>query len=146
MTHIPFRSWCPHCVQGRGLGEKRGRRVGRQHEIPRVGIEYWYMTSKGLMKRDGLQGREGTLTDNQVEEGRVGGDIVKCLIVKCHDSKCVFAHAIPRKGGDEDHYVAGKITSDVAWMGHVRLLLKSDNDHLAANSHRSGYATWFAFP
>ena len=24
-THIPFRSWCEHCICGRGLGEQRGR-------------------------------------------------------------------------------------------------------------------------
>jgi hypothetical protein len=53
---------------------------------------------------------------------------MKCLIVRCHESKAVFAHAIPVKGADEDHYVADLIASDVAFMGHIRLLLKSDNE------------------
>ena len=50
-SHIPYRDWCPHCVQGRGLGERRGRHAGRHHDIPRVGIDYWYITSDGLKKR-----------------------------------------------------------------------------------------------
>ena len=48
VTHIPFRSWCDCCVERRGLGEQRGRHVGRAHEIPRVGIDYWYITSGTL--------------------------------------------------------------------------------------------------
>ena len=47
VTHMPYRNWCPHCVAGRGLGERRGRHVGRQHDIPRVGIDYWFVTSGG---------------------------------------------------------------------------------------------------
>lgn len=30
VTHMPYRNWCPHCVDGRGLGEQRGRHVGRE--------------------------------------------------------------------------------------------------------------------
>ncbi len=48
LTHLPYRNWCPECVAGRGLGEQRGRHVGRDHEIPRVGIDYWFITTGGL--------------------------------------------------------------------------------------------------
>ena len=53
---------------------------------------------------------------------------MKCLILRCHESKAIFAHSIPVKGDDEDHYVADLIATDVAFMGHVKLLLKSDNE------------------
>jgi hypothetical protein len=33
---VLYRSWCQHCVAGRGLGEQRGRHVGRKHGIPQV--------------------------------------------------------------------------------------------------------------
>ena len=29
VTHMPYRSWCKHCVAGRGVGEQRGRHAGR---------------------------------------------------------------------------------------------------------------------
>ena len=51
ISHMPFRSWCQECVMGRGLGEQRGRTQGRAHEIPRVGIDYWFITADGLTKR-----------------------------------------------------------------------------------------------
>ena len=61
-------------------------------------------------------------------EARKRKEVMKCLILRCHESKAVFAHSIPVKGDDEDHYVADLIATDVAFMGHVKLLLKSDNE------------------
>ena len=54
ITHMPYRSWCECCVEGRGLGEQRGRHTGRVHEIPRVGIDYWYITTGNLKLRKEL--------------------------------------------------------------------------------------------
>ena len=52
VTHYPFRSWCRECVMGRGLGERRGRHQDRDHRVAIVGVDYFYITSKGLVKRD----------------------------------------------------------------------------------------------
>ncbi len=38
--HIQYRSWCPECAMGRGLGEQRGRHEGRPHTIPVIGMDY----------------------------------------------------------------------------------------------------------
>ncbi len=54
VTYIPYRSWCDECARGRGLGEQRGRHTGRAHEIPRVGVDYWYITTGGLKQRKEL--------------------------------------------------------------------------------------------
>ena len=54
ITHIPYRSWCDACARGRGLGEQRGRHAGRVHEVPRVGIDYWYITSGSVKLRKEL--------------------------------------------------------------------------------------------
>ena len=37
VTHIPYRSWCGSCVEGRVLGEQRGRHAGRVHDPPGSG-------------------------------------------------------------------------------------------------------------
>ena len=62
ITHAPHRSWCDSCVEGRGLGEQRGRHKGRAHEIPRVGIDYWYITSGTLKMRKELADEYPSLT------------------------------------------------------------------------------------
>ncbi len=127
-SHLPYRSWCPWCVMGRGLGEQRGKHEGREHMIPRVGIDYWYITSKGLNKRDELEFKMDDDGNAKLQEARKSGAIVKCIIIRCHETKCVFAHVVPCKGADEDNYVVDLICSDIAWLGHARLLLKSDNE------------------
>ena len=63
-----------------------------------------------------------------LEEARTELKVMTCLIIRCHESKAVFAHSVPVKGRDENNYVANLITSDVAFMGHIKLLLKSDNE------------------
>ena len=128
ITHTPYRAWCDECRRGRGLGEQRGRHRGRHHAIPRVGIEYWYITSGGMVSRKDLGHPQTTAGDQALEQERQERKVMKCLIIRCHESKALFAHCIPCKGADEDKYVASLITSDVAFMGHVKLILKSDNE------------------
>ena len=127
-SHLPYRSWRRECVMGRGLGEQRGAHEGREHTIPRVGVDYWYITLKGLNKRDELDYEADTNGEKKLQEDRRSGIVVKCLIIRCHETKCVFAHVIPCEGADEDNYVVDFVCRDIAWLGHVKLLLKSDNE------------------
>ena len=57
ITHAQYRSWCRECVEGKALGEQRGRGAddGVAKLIPTVGIDYFYITSKGIFKRDDLE-------------------------------------------------------------------------------------------
>ena len=59
VTHLPFRRWCRECMMGRGLGEQRGRHQGREHEIAIVGVDYFYVTSKGVEDREELSDDPG---------------------------------------------------------------------------------------
>ena len=86
------------------------------------------MTIHGLKKRDELNLPEAAEGDQQLEAKRESGDIVKCVVVRCHETKCIFGHVIPQKGPDEDNFTVNLITGDIAWMGHVRLLLKTDQE------------------
>ena len=55
-------------------------------------------------------------------------ETVKILVAKCHQSKCVFAHVVPQKGFDPALYAVERLKRDVMWLGHTRLVLKSDNE------------------
>ena len=123
LTHVPYRCWCPECCMGRGLGEQRGAHAGRPHDVPIIGIDFWYITTGGIKRRDEL-----TDSDEELKNARESGKMVKCLIVRCHATKSVFAHVIPSKGSLEDTYVVDLVCSDVAWLGHVKLILKGDNE------------------
>ena len=128
LTHTPYRSWCDCCVQGRGLGEQRGRHAGRVHRIPRVGIDYFFNTVRGLKKREELDIPNDAKGNEKLEAKRRSGEIVKCVVVRCYETKCIFGHVIPCKGPDEDNFTVNLIVGDIAWMGHVRLILKTDQE------------------
>ena len=64
----------------------------------------------------------------KLEEARVELKIMKCIAIRCHESKAVFAHSVPVKGRDEDNYVAELVATDVQFMGHVKVILKTDNE------------------
>lgn len=130
VTHMPHRSWCRQCVAGRGLGEQRWRHSGRRHDIPRVGTGYWYITSGGDLNRRQELGEQYPLNtdgDAKLETDGTKLKIMKCIAIRCHESDAVFAHAILVKGRGEDNFVANFVKTDVEFMGHVKLILKSDN-------------------
>ncbi len=85
---------------GRGLGEQRGRHRGRVHLIAIVGLDYFYITCNGLETRKDIA-EKYPLDENgnkKLEMARRGGQVVKCLIVRCYSSKNLFAHVVPCKG------------------------------------------------
>jgi hypothetical protein len=48
-------------------------------------------------------------------------------VVRCSATKNVFGHVIPRKGADEEDFAANRVVKIIEWLGHSRLMLKSDN-------------------
>ena len=40
----------------------------------------------------------------------------------------MFAHAVEAKGADEDGYAVSRLIGDIAWVGHTKIILKSDNE------------------
>ena len=54
---------------------------------------------------------------------------VRVLVAKCHWSKCTFAHVVPQKGVDPERYAVDRLARDIRWLGHTRIILKTDNEH-----------------
>ena len=43
MTHIPFRSWCKHCVRGQGVEEACRRSDREGGGVPEVHLDFMFM-------------------------------------------------------------------------------------------------------
>ncbi len=134
-SHIPFRRWCRDCIRGRALGERRGRFRGREHAVPIVGIDYFFVTADGqkVGKRGELEFLPTDDGDRELNRALLEGRLIKCLIVRCHETKMIFVHVVPCKGVDADGLVVEVLKSDLAWLGHVKLILKSDNEPALKN-------------
>ena len=48
LTHLPFRSWCSHCVRGRArnMMHRKDTSEDRHGKVPRVALDYFYLTTK----------------------------------------------------------------------------------------------------
>ena len=129
INHMPYRSWCRECVEGKALGERRQPRSGHESKIPVVGMDYFYMTQQGFSSRGEMSDFSRTPAgDAALQTARVKGDVVKCLVTRCSHTKCIFAHVVPVKGIDEDNHVTQLAVDDIRWLGHTRLIIKADNE------------------
>ena len=120
-VHIPFRDWCKWCNLGRGRGIPHRHAGGSS--IPIVGVDYFFITSEGVKKRKELEFEENSSGEALLDSARARGEIIKCLLVRCFESKNIFAHYVPVKGADEDDYAAGLVSTAVLWLGHIAVIL-----------------------
>ena len=121
LTHAVYRSWCKHCVEGRGV--EQGHRLGDDHSergVAIVGFVYMFLTAKDLYTR-----KEWAECDEKNIDERL---VLKVLVVRDMRSKSLFAHAVAAKGSDANGYAAQCIVDDVVWLGYSRVILKSDNE------------------
>ena len=76
-------------------------------------MDYLYLTKSRVVDKEAL------LEGEEVE--------MKVLVAKGSQTKTVFAHAVPCKGSDNDGCAVARVAEDVGWLGHKRVILKSDN-------------------
>ena len=102
-THLPFRSWCTHCIRGRGESAPH-KRATRDDGIPEVHLDYCF-----------LGGRE--------EEAQ------PVLVVKDRDTRMIMSFLVKEKGAS-DPYVVKRVMAFLGELGHVgnKIILKSDQE------------------
>ena len=127
IDHTPYRSWCRWCVEGRGVGEQHRAR-GSEHEIPIIGMDYFYLTAEGLKSHEEMGFSRDASGIESLEALVENGSAARCLIVKDSNSKCMFAHVVPQKGTDRAGYAVDCVKRDIIWLGYRKMILKSDNE------------------
>ena len=104
-THVPYRSWCPHCVAAAGKATPHSTTTTDTDEkcVPCLHTDYWFM-------RDGP-----------------GTEATPVIVLRDDDTKAYGAHVVTVKGSVD--WVAEKIHDDIEKMGHFgKITLKSDQE------------------
>ena len=112
LTHVPFRSWCPHCVAGQSgrKGHFKTREEQKEKsEVPTVHLDYMFLTS----------GEER----EEEDEEKSGMPI---LVALDQESGMTFSSVVPKKGANA--YAIVRLCNDLSLLGHAKLVLKSDNE------------------
>ena len=107
VNHIPFRSWCSHCVKGKANGNPHRSRKTMDEESrePIVSVDYMFMH------------------DNQGEGEEKRMPIV---VIKDWKTRTTRARVVPQKGS---HWYGIKVLSGVIEsLGHSKVILKSDQE------------------
>ena len=104
VTHMPYRSWCPVCVEGRAR-DKHHRRGEEQDDkgIPEIVFDYGFLGAKGDEETMAIQ------------------------IAKDRRTRMIFAHVVPRKGFADEHGAAEMIR-DIEKLGYSDIILKCDGE------------------
>jgi hypothetical protein len=103
-THLPFRSWCDECVQGRRDNPPHRRTKRGEGEVPEVAFDYAYV------RRDD---EEETTT---------------LLVMRDRDSKAIRAWVLARKGIDMEETV-DRAVAGVRELGYRgRVLIRCDGE------------------
>ena len=115
IDHIPYRHWCKHCVEGYGRERAHAASGEKPRSIPLISCDYLFMTNRGVFARKEFVPVEGE-------------EVLKVLVAYDSSTRAIFAHAVPRKGPDEFGYVVDQIVRDIVWLGHAKVVIRTDNE------------------
>ena len=103
-THLPFRSWCRHCIRGRGK-EAAHRKQEGGGGLPEVHFDVAFM---------------GDEAD--------AGNTVPMLVVRAKEDRMTLATAVPRKSAGE--FVVSRVIAFLKEIGIEKLdvIAKSDQE------------------
>ena len=104
-THLPFRSWCPPCVEGRAKNWPHLKEKGEPEErYPSVSFDYCF------------------LRDHQ------GGPSVPVLVGKDRETGALISHVVPEKGAGLE-WTAKHVCRDLVKLGiGGKVVLKADQE------------------
>jgi len=105
-THLPFRPWCPICVQGRGKNwaHYKAKEEEEESRSPELCLDYCFL-------RD-----------------RVGGPSLPVLVGKDRGSGAIVAHAVPEKGAGLQ-WTAKQLCRDLVKLGiGGQVVIKGDQE------------------
>ena len=116
--HLPYRSWCDHCVEA--FGRERAHASGSPEErtFPLISIDYLFLSPKGVIFKEDV--------DNKWNDPPE--DCIRVLAGRCSATKALMAIAVPRKGADAEGYAAKTLSENINWLGHSRIGIRSDNE------------------
>jgi hypothetical protein len=105
LTHLPYRSWCVHCVRGKGKSTDHRKSRGDERGVREIHLDYCF-----------LGGAEDDKTNT-------------VLIAKDRDSKMVMASVVPVKGSSHQ-FPARRVRAFLNELGYegVDVTIKTDQE------------------
>ena len=98
ITHMPFRSWCPHCLAGKAKSTKHMQGAGLGvSETPVINADYMFMGNKSRNASDDDGEEEIQTTNKKFEEEDKDDQKAKILVMRDARSRVCSAIPVPKK-------------------------------------------------
>ena len=130
--HIPFRSWCAHCMRGKTKASgHRGEGDQERREKPIISVDYAFLgISKGKDKEE----------RKKLEEEAMKAGNTPTLVMFDAESKSIFAYVVDKKGADDR--VCRRVVTDLDNLGYKEIVLKGDQEPALAGLMAVIKANW----
>ena len=118
-VHIPFRSWCAHCVRGKSKasGHKSVGDGGASRTKPIISMDYAYLSVP-----DGLAKDEKVKAEEKAEkEGHT-----PFFVMYDSESKSIYSYVAEHKGVNEQ--LCRRVVDTLDNIGYKEVVLKSDQE------------------
>ena len=112
-THLPFRSWCRHCVEGRRDSPGHVAVDVGEQGVAEVGLDYAFIRKEGESQTQTI------------------------LVLKDRLSRALRAWVLRAKGACLDESVECAVEG-IKQLGHVKVLLRTDNEPALGSPSRGG--------
>ena len=109
LTHIPYATWCRHCVacRGRNLPHRHVRPLPADSIVPVVSMDLAHVKRHDAEKK------------------------LPFIVVRDHSTKLTFAHLLQGKStvvAEYSDYVVNAVLNDLRYLDHKKMILKSDQE------------------
>ena len=103
-THIPYRNWCPICVQAKKRNPAHpSRKTNDKHKyVPVISMDYMYLNEKG--------------------------DDINNPILAVHDSESEGVWAVFARRKGPSAYTTKKVADIIKRLGYSKIIIKSEQE------------------
>jgi hypothetical protein len=130
--HIPFRSWCAHCMRGKTKASgHRGEGDQERREKPIVSMDYAFL---GIKKGKDKEERK------KLEEEAMKAGNTPTLVMFDAEAKGIFTYVVDKKGADDR--VCRRVVTDLDNLGYKEIVLKGDQEPALASLMAVIKANW----
>ena len=103
VTHLPYRSWCPHCVAARRSNSQHKRMSSSSRTLPLLVADYCQLKDT----EDGLEG-------------------VQVLVARLYPARAILATVVNAKGSEEN--AVNRVASFIKDSGYSRMVYRTDQE------------------
>ena len=126
MSHMPYRSWCPYCVKGRGLNDPHKKQKSDERSaIPVISADYCNPDGRKTRRaeKDEDPNRKG---EEEHKERREGGQMT-VLVARDNLSGSTISMVVPRKGASHP-WIPNELRRWIDGLGYSKVIVKSDQE------------------